>query len=164
MRNLRCSGYTLIELLLTISIVMILVVMASPIFYDIYQRIARLATAQRIINELNLARNIAITKQEQITYQPKESDAWHLTRMITDRKGDCLHRMQSLPEGYKLILRNSLNRNNAIIFTPLGFTLSQRCSFYLSNANNYLRIVVSLSGRVRLDNKSLSVEHKITDH
>lgn len=164
--TIQDAGYTLLEILLVLSIISLSLVMLTPNFYPFYYHMKTQWITSQIINELYLARSLAITKQQIIRYSPHNHEGkWEGDRCIKDKYGYLLSSFQSLPPRYHLSLRNSLEQNNAIIYTPFGFTLSQRGSFYLEAPDCQTRIIILVTGRIRIE-KSRNIDRfkKIIQH
>lgn len=123
--------------------------MAVPCFKSAYEQVTLAVLTATIMNELTLARNLAITHHENMTYLTHAHQIDWQVRYLQNNKGGCLHRFNKLPSNYHLYLKNSLNYNNAITFTSNGFTHAQRSSFYIIGPTDSMRIIISLSGRVR---------------
>lgn len=150
----RSNGYTLVELLLTLSIVAILLSMAIPGMKYGYDDLRLYILAHQLVHELMLARSEAIKKQQNIRYIWDSKTGWEGSRFIQDEQGVSLHSFEKLSSNYHLSLRNSLGINNSVTFTPLGFTREQRSSFYLSNGSKIIRIVINVSGHVRVESNN----------
>lgn len=142
------QGYTLLELLIVLSIVAAISVMASPDFKACYCHAQTQRVIKQIARELLQARSLAITHRQTLNYCA-EDGRWSHQRIITTTKGQIFSRFESLPNSYLLTLQNSLHCNNCITFTPLGFTLQQRGSFYLVTEHENIRLILDLSGRLR---------------
>jgi prepilin-type N-terminal cleavage/methylation domain-containing protein len=154
MSYLNARGYTLLEILITLSIVMILALGATVSYRSLYLHLRLHLVAQQLISELSLARSAAVSRRTPITYGAL--DNWNGVREIRLSNGDCLHRFAALPTIVTLELRNSLGENKQIHFLPLGFTREQRGSFYLCSHLQCLRIVVTVSGLTHLEISNLS--------
>lgn len=139
------QGFHLLEVLFSLSIVIILSVTAEMTFNTCYYEIKTVLIANQLRQEIYLARNLALTQRQNITYQLGRNQ-----RCILNAGGKVTHTFEPLPRHFHLQLKNSLAMNDKIIFTPLGFTRSQCGSFYLSSPTNVVRIVITLSGLVRL--------------
>jgi Tfp pilus assembly protein FimT len=108
---------------------------------------------RQIINEINLARSEALAKQKRTIYCSQNkgtTSRWEMGRIVQQQE-KILHTFQALPLGYDLTFKNSLKKNDSLVFTPLGFTASEFGSFYLKTPYETLRIIVSLSGKTRVD-------------
>jgi type IV fimbrial biogenesis protein FimT len=149
MASMTARGFTLFEVLLTLSIVAIWMLIASPDFRTAYSSLKLLTLRQQIIQELHLARSEAIKRQQDVIYCTEENKTWDKRRFIKNRSGIMLHTFQAIPSSYHLVLFNSLGKNQAMTFTPLGFTKEERSSFYLYSPAETIRITITVSGRVR---------------
>jgi Tfp pilus assembly protein FimT len=146
----KVSGFSLFELLLTLSLVSLGLIMATPCLTHFLQQTKMTFVANKIVNELNLAKITAINKRQNICYGINENLDWSGRRYIQDEKGHCLYSFSALPRPFHLAFHNSLHQDQNLIFTPLGFTLSQRSSFYLTAYGLTTRIVINLS-TIRVD-------------
>lgn len=146
------GGFTLLELLLTLSIVAGCAVMAISDFTVVYHHIRTEMIAHQLMHELFLTRSQAVCRRQAISYCADAVDKnWDKKRTVKNASGQVLHVFGELPKHYHLIWRNSLLQNDKITFLPLGFTQSQMGSFYLFTPEKTLRIVVIKSGRVRCE-------------
>jgi prepilin-type N-terminal cleavage/methylation domain-containing protein len=146
----RLYGFTLFELLLSLSIVAILSIMAFAAFRLSFCHIKTLLVIRQITGELSLARSIAVMTQQKTIYGSNNSQGnWDKGRIIT-QNGKIIHRFDSLPGNYHLTLRNSLYQNTGVTFTPLGFTAWQLGSFYLTAPLQQVQIIITLSGKIRV--------------
>lgn len=143
------SGFTLLELLIVVAIVAILASAASPNLIHQYYFIKNDLLINTLRNEIVLARTLAIVHQQNLQYCAEP--LWHKGRSISNFTGLTFRSFSELPTGYTLTLKNSLHQNRCIIFTPCGFTLEQRGSFYLKSPVETIRIVISLSGNIRTE-------------
>lgn len=147
---MKTEGYTFFELIIVLSILTIIAMMSTVDFRSLHYHLKTKKLAGRIVREIQLSRSLAISQQQRIAYCSLNNDSWHLERSIKTAKGRILHYFGPLPKQYQLQLRNSLNQNNHITFMPLGFLQEQRCSFYLTSPTEVIRIIVGLSGNVRV--------------
>jgi prepilin-type N-terminal cleavage/methylation domain-containing protein len=145
------NGYTLLELLIVLSILAILGCIASPDFKACYHHLKTEVAIRTITREILLARSLAISQQQRSYYCTSSgNDDWRQARIIKTQDNRVWHHFRELPRQYQLFLRNSLHQNNCITFTPLGFTLEERGSFYLTTPNKTVRLILSLSGNLRI--------------
>lgn len=143
------SGFTLIELLIVLSIIAGIASFASPNLVSIYYTVKDSYVLSSLTNELYLAKNLAIQKQQRIAYCAAENSAWSGRRIVVNSNMQEEYSFKALPKNYHLMFNNSLHHNHCVIFTPLGFTLEQRGSFYLVSPIKTTRIILNVSGNIR---------------
>lgn len=146
---MKLQGYTLVELMIVCAIIAILTISTEAHFQQGFFTIKARGVAMQIINEMNLARSLAIKKQQDVCYCTNST--WSEGRLIKTVNNEILHLFTKLPKDIKVNLRNSLNCNSQITFTPLGFTKEQRGSFYVSSPSEKIRIIIGVSGYTRME-------------
>ncbi len=100
-------------------------------------------------NELQLARSIAIGVSKKIYYC--QELGWEKNRIIKDASGYYYHHFAAMPDQIKITLKNSLGRTDCLIFTEMGFTLSQNATFFIASKTETRKLTVTISGRSRFD-------------
>lgn len=146
---MKIKGYTLLELIIVLSIFALFIAMATADFNSVYHHIKTKKLVGQIVQEIYLTRSLAISQQQERLYCSSDGN-WSDTRLIKSMGGGVLRQFAPLPKPYQLILKNSLHKNNQITFLPLGFTQEERCSFYLSSPTEVIRIIVGVSGNARI--------------
>lgn len=142
------QGFTLIESLIVLIILGLASTFAIATLKDGYLNLQNETVLNTLRQEILLAKNLAITQQQKMSYCAINKE-WQKGRTILDSAGNKLRAFKALPSGYRLILNNSLHRNDCIIFTMLGMTLEQRGSFYLENNSERIRLIIDVAGLTR---------------
>ncbi|MBA2654162.1 MAG: hypothetical protein H0U71_03725 [Gammaproteobacteria bacterium] len=143
------EGFTLLEILLVLSMVATLLLMSVPTFNTYHEQTQLALLTQQITEELYMARNKAITIHRKIRYVCSESG--DKKRYLAGEEGEVLQRFGVLPSQYHLSLHNSLSKNAYLTFMPEGFTNAERGSFYLQGPCKSVRIVIGVCGKVRVE-------------
>lgn len=149
------SGFTFIEILFAISITLILAGLSIPLLEATFEHVKIGIVSQQIIHELNITRHKAITLDQLMVLKPKKTN-WSEEHRIINSQGKIIQTFAPVPYPYRLMWRSSLGMNDKIGFLPTGFTQGQRGSFYLIAPTKIVRIIIELSGRIRLE-EGLSV-------
>lgn len=151
------KGFTLFELIVTISIVAILLLVTIPAMNHIVEKNRSDALINQVMTALRFARAQAVVKHEQLTYcgssDLKACDGdWHAGQIVIDEKrGVVLRVFGSLAHGYDLSWHGSFGRNNALQFKADGFTNGQQGSFLISKgAKRLASLVIMQTGRTRV--------------
>jgi type IV fimbrial biogenesis protein FimT len=162
------SGFTLLELLVTMALVALLAGMAAPAMTGFLDRGRLHGAAELLIQELRQARNRALTFRRTIyfSFSGTAPDSWcygwseHADcdcRLAADQTGACtssdsrkpvLHRQQSSDFPSVKMAASDIARRHSLQFTAIRGTASAG-SFTLRNKAGELRIIVSPLGRVR---------------
>lgn len=150
-------AFTLIELLIAISIIAILLLAAIPATQHLLLRNRAAAQAHQIMGALNFARTEAIKRGQIVIFCPGTKDKpcaedWRAGQVImADNK--IVRIYPALNEADNLIWRGSLGKNASLQFDPSGFTHGQSGSFYYCSSDKQYskRIVIEQSGRARLE-------------
>ena len=159
-------GFTLIELMIVVSITLIIISLATPSFGSLIRRSQVESKANVVFDMFQLARNIAIRQSQFITICPSEkgtgcSDTWQDGVMaFIDRDHDRQLSSDEEVINFQPGTTSSILQGNQPYFTysPLG-TLKGRmgsiiaCSKSTDNAVS-VRLLVSLMGRVRISKNS----------
>ncbi len=146
----RQQGFTLVELLITIAILAILVMLAAPSMQHMLAENRSIAQVNTLIAELNYARSEAVSRNEALTFcksvnQQTCGGQWRDGKMLLDAKNNVIRVFSALPTGDKLVWNSSGGQDDAIVWTPSGYTRGQRGTFYYCSAHKdstYSRTVV----------------------
>lgn len=153
---MRRSGFSLIELLLAMTLLAILLVVAIPMTQSLLTRNRVTQHAAELVTALNYARSEAVKRGSLVTFckskagKSCEGDWRDGQIVIVDKQ--VLRQYAALTNGDNLIWRSSLGKNEMLQFAPAGFTHGQSGSFYYCPAEKQYakRIVVEQSGRTRI--------------
>lgn len=159
--NLKNQGFSLIELLITLSIIVIFLLLTFPDFSQLYQHNQTTTIVNQLLTAINFARSQAITQNKIITLCGSADAAhcdgqWQKGQVISiDDSAQMLRTYPALPLGDRLVWRSNLGKNNYLKLAPTGFTDGQNGSFYYCPKYPKIQdgaiIVVALSGRARVE-------------
>lgn len=144
-------GFTLTELLIVLTCLAILSCLVEPDLKKWHETNKHKVIVESLVNELLLARSLAISTRDNISYCAAINQHWREKRLIINAKQEVKTTFPPLPANYQLSLRNSLSQNTCLTFTPLGFTNAQLASFYLISPVAKTRIIITLSGTTRFE-------------
>jgi len=147
------NGFTLIEMMLGISLMMMLMLGAVYSYSSWKIKNEHDLFVANFINQLKFARGFAMQGDSVITLCPsvdhKHCDNdWHHALIIrSDQKLLRVIKHDKISVNW----RSSLAANDRLVFTPLGATNGQQGSFRMSaGGKQFARIVVNRAGRVVL--------------
>lgn len=164
----QLSGFTLIELMITVSVIAIGAALALPSFEDMYKRNRAATIANTMLASLAYARSEASTRGVNVRIAPTAGVAWSNGWQIhADDNNDGNYANDEMIRNYEGFNNHStLNQNvgaGTVIFLPSGqlgpnppvtdqFTLSaNQCD----PGKEYQRIInISASGMARIDNNN----------
>ena len=161
-------GVTLIELIVSLSILAILLLVALPNF-TVFNRTAELsATANTLLAAINTARSEAINRGRSAMVMPSDGSNWQKgwvvfvdnnSNGVYDNLADTTLSVQSsLPPYFSITTNGSASKTAPYIrFNPMGY-INAGLSFQIQNKDvtgsepwrQVRKIVISLVGRVRL--------------
>ena len=167
MDDAKHRGFTLVELLITLTVIALLAGVAVPAMTRFIENARLRAATDLLSSELGRARNHAITHQ-QVTYFALESSGarwcfgWGTNRncdcSTTSSKNTCTtgtgegtqaHHFQSIDyRNIQLNLRGANNTERLLRFSPVRGTVTA-ASIALSSRLSERRVIVSPLGRVR---------------
>lgn len=158
-------GFTLVELLVVITVASILGSLAYPAFSDLIERIHSTSRLNGVIGLIRFARHAAISERRWVTVCPAEGDwcsnsaDWHTGIMsFEDRNRDGRRQAEEpilayhsrLDPGERLSWR-SFRRRNFLQFRPEGYTNWQNGSFLYCPASGDARygkvLIINIQGR-----------------
>lgn len=159
------GAFTLVELLITLTIAAVLAGMAYPAFNDLINRVHATSRVNDLVGIIRFARHAAINGGRWVTLCPAieqnctNSSQWHSGIMVfqdRDRDGSrqpeepVLGYLARLDEGERLRWR-SFRRRNYLQFRPEGYTNWQNGSFQYCPASGDARygkvLIVNIQGR-----------------
>ena len=164
-KNNKIQGFTLLELMITVSIAAILTMVGIPSFMGLIRDSRMTANTNDFLTTLNYARSEAATRNENVIVQSKSGinldwkDGWDIyidanSDNIVDA-GELLKTHDALPAGYTL---TSNNFNTQVEYGPTGMiTTSINASFFVclnADASTARAVIVNRLGRARVDTAS----------
>ncbi|MFC3608770.1 GspH/FimT family pseudopilin [Stutzerimonas tarimensis] len=163
MKTRPMDGVTLIELVVSLSVLAILLGIAAPAFSNLIDREQANSGSKDLFRALQYARGQAIQRGQTIsicggaTACATQGD-WRQLLIFHDTdgdgtlgEGDEVLRSMSLPKGYHWNWRNFRSQSH-MTFLPTGFTHSLNGTFTLCKEGKALsRIVVNAAGRSRIE-------------
>ena len=157
------SGFTLIELMLTLTVLAILIGLAAPAFHDFQQRQRIVSVTNELVAHINLARMNAVTRAE-VTIVCPSSDGrncsggnrWEQGWIVfrdADRNGQVDHTAEVLRAGAGMsgLILDSAGRNR-IRYQPEGTAGGSNLTIKVCDRNHpeHARaVIVSNPGRPR---------------
>lgn len=138
--NLQQAGFTLLELLVTLALLLTLLLMAVPSMRHLLAENRSIAQVNLLSSGLNFARSEAVSQNEVVTFC-KSADGskcggrWRDGQIILGSKGQVLRVFSAIPAGDDLNWNGSGGKDDAILWTPSGYTKGQRGTFYYCAAN-----------------------------
>jgi type II secretion system protein H len=151
-RSDRTGGFTLVELIVVLSIVGVLVAMSAPTFLSYWESAALHAAARELASTINLGRQLAIATKTPICVEVSgpalrfrmggcAGNAW--TGAVTDASG-------AVHVSGAAILQSSSNAR--VVFTVLG-AASPAATYTLTHTRTRASrsVVVAASGRISVE-------------
>jgi type IV fimbrial biogenesis protein FimT len=158
------KGFTLFELLLSVGVGLILLLAGIPAWRHLVAQNKMATTVNQIIAELHAARSDAISRGQMVIFCGSRDGAhcdgqWQAGQLaLLDQNHQILRVYSGIAAGDRFWWQGSLGYNDALKWTPTGFTQGQRGSFYYCpgyKPGQYgAKIVVSDSGRIRVETDS----------
>ncbi len=165
MKNHRyIQGFTLLELMITLAIVIIMTTIGLPSFFGLIRDSNMTATANDMLSAINYARSEAVTRNNDVVIQSKSTTAKHweagwdiyvdTNKNRTKDSGELLKSYDALPNGYTLIA-NAANMDSQIVYLPSGLRdsiIGGTLFLCKDNAASTARaIIINNVGRARVD-------------
>lgn len=164
-RQARSRAFTLLELLITLTIASLLAALAYPAFSDLINRVHATSRVNNLVGIIRFARHAAIDGGRWVTMCPAQeerctnSSGWQSGIMVfaddnrDGRRQDAevvLGYLPRLDDGERLTWR-SFRRRNFLTFRPAGYTNWQNGSFHYCPASGDARygkvLIVNIQGR-----------------
>lgn len=160
-------GYSLLELMVSLAIMSLLSVTALPAIANFVQSQSQLSTSYGLINDINWARQAAVSYQRKITYCGSNdgkrcSKTWSkmtLTFINNDNdnktlgEDDQLLNSRRATNNHTFFSWRAFKNKSYLVFLPNGFTDYQNGSFTLcpsdKNASHAKQIILNTAGRTR---------------
>lgn len=151
MKN-RISGFTLIEMMVTIAVLGILVAVALPNYRAFVLSSRMTAQANEFVASINMARSEAVKRNAVVTISAKD-DGWGDGWVITDAANNVLRDHPALAGGSTF---SNADGSAAIAFQPNGRAqLAGATTFNLCNPDTSIapgrNIILNPSGRAQVD-------------
>lgn len=153
----RKVGFTLFEMLLVLSVVIVFVSVSIVGTQTFYRRQVTMRILYRLRDALYFARWMAIKNVATVvvcgSVDHRTCDGRWTSGWIIQQGGRVLRVFPALASGYHLIWRSSLGRDQRIIWTARGVPSGQNGRFILSfqDASSEVgALVLARSGRIRL--------------
>jgi prepilin peptidase dependent protein A/type IV fimbrial biogenesis protein FimT len=155
------SGLTLLELLVTISIIMLLVTLGSPAITSMQKNLQLRGAVETSYFALQQARSSAISQNRDVTVAFKSGESW-CAALSDIGECDCGIAQQCKLNGvehkvsyvdYKFVELNtvSFGQDNQTIFDGnRGLAIGHAGSLIFSDGNRQLKLILSNMGRVRI--------------
>jgi len=149
---MKRQAFTLIELLITISIAGILLIVGVPAMHDFVMSNRATAEVNNIVSALQFARSEAIKNDVTVKFCKKGN--WRDGQIVETIHGKILRVFPALPKGDKLQWDSSLGQNDCVKFSALGLTNGQRGTFYYypqGEQKDVKKIIINATGRIRYE-------------
>jgi type IV fimbrial biogenesis protein FimT len=150
---MKRQAFTLIELLIAISIAGILLIIGIPAMHGFVMRNEAAAEANNIVSALQFARSEAIKRDVNIKFCKK--GRWRDGQIVETLQGKILRVFPALPVGDELIWDSSLGKNDCVEFSTIGSTNGQRGTFYYyphGEKKDAKKVIINAAGRIRVEN------------
>jgi len=164
-------AFTLIELLIVLSIIVILLLVSLPAWHNVITKNQSIAQVDKIVNALQFARTESIKLGKTVKFCKSKDLKKCCTRdctwqdgqliVIDDKYGKDNKKVigvfKSLQAIGQLIWKSNFGSNDFLEFSPYGTTTGQQGSFYycpIKAKNNALAIIVQQTGHIRVSNKT----------
>lgn len=152
-RRRIAHGFTLIELVISLTLFSILAALSIPMYWHWRAQHAFQAHARAFHNMLVLARFSAIKENTMVEVCPSIdlrhcAQTWSHAVLARTQEGKVLQ-IFPLDPNVKLAWRSSLGQNQRLAFTPLGSTVGQQGSFVLSSGAQSVQFTINHGGRIR---------------
>jgi len=152
------GGFTLVEMMVVITLVAVLSAIAVPAFRDLLlnQRLA--ASTSDFVAALSLARTEALKRSQTVTLTPRTANDWNggwEVKTTVDDAATTLRAFDALPPGVAVdgSLSNALNGKvsyDANGFSRNGKAYQMGCVAFRSETGRRSAVVVSASGRPKV--------------
>ncbi|MGK9065742.1 GspH/FimT family pseudopilin [Stutzerimonas chloritidismutans] len=158
------QGFTLVELLITLTVLAVLLSIAIPTFNSSLESVRQRTLVNQLLADLNFARNRAITTRQPVSICAgaagcDDQAMWSGHVLIFDDvdgngaidESDSTLRTTAVTASHSWKWRN-FRQQRYMTFKPDGTTHSLNGTFILCRQNTPLKkIVINLTGRARLD-------------
>lgn len=146
--NKKNKGFTLVELMVTLTIMGLLMGYGLPSYNEFSQRQALAREANDLLGDLRFARNLAVDKNTTVRLDSINGvnweGGWVIRQVLTNSPLTLLDvRVKDVISGDLTILAG--NGINSIAYDAMG-VVSQAATFTIANSVDNLTLTVSLSG------------------
>jgi type IV fimbrial biogenesis protein FimT len=150
------QGLTLLECMVVIAILLILLFSASMSYRDFIHRHQLSTLVNNLIDNLEYARDEAITLDATITLCPKNAGGrcglhWQKGQLMLNKSNNHILRvLPKMPQSYRLFWRSTLGDSTTLQWQSNGFTRGQQGSFFICARHApSAQIVILRTGRLR---------------
>lgn len=135
MKTRKYLGFCLLECLFSLTMLSIVIGLIVPSYRELLAKNLMIASVNKVVNGLWLARSIAIYRGEVIRFCKSRDGIncggnWSDGQIITLPDGYVLRVEPPLRNGDTLTWHSNLGKNDSIEFLPSGLTNGQEGSFY----------------------------------
>ena len=134
------NGYTLMELLLTLSIILILVSLGIPQLKSLLIRLEVQNGVRSVTIAISRARYEAIRNNRSIKLCVEKNQM-----LLVEKKADGWSVFLPLKKKKNVIITANTNP----VFSPLG-SVSPLCSFKITNKHFCFKVTISIAGRIKV--------------
>lgn len=155
-------AFTLIELLISISILVVLSLISVPSIYSLVMSNRATSVVNNIVSALQFSRSKAIENGKIVKFCKSANHKtcggnWEDGQIVIDESNNEIFRVFSaLPKGDKLIWNSSLKKEDYVEFSAIGSTNDQDGTFsYCPHGEKKyaVAIIINQAGRIRVANK-----------
>lgn len=147
----RLAAFTLIELLIVITIVAVLAAIAYPNFANFIERQKLVSSAERLSSDLRWARSEAIKRNESVTIDFVDGNNGSWNYIISDEDGVIKSFTASDIADYSIISMTQNFGADDTGFSPvIGNAIENGTVSFVSGNGSDLQVILSMLGRVRI--------------
>ncbi len=140
-RSRNQAGFTLVELIITLTIAAILVTVAVPSFQDVIQNNRVTTQANEFLTALSIARSEALKRGRNVTMTADTAGSWENGWTITDNAGNALFVNNGFEGGSEITSTADTLTYNSRGFLSTGTLIT----FTLSNSDAATGRIISVS-------------------
>ncbi len=151
----KTHGFTLVELMVTLSVAAILATVAVPSLQSMLQNNRMSSHANKLITTLNFVRSEAVKRNASITLTAKNSNNWHIGWTVTNANNDIIRDQAAFGGDSTLHGQPSIS---TLTYRPTGFLQGNAgASFALCDSRTGeigRTISISTTGRINIDSRN----------